>query len=122
MAHQFQLITVLAAIGLVLMCSCTTESERTLQPTKTTVFVSDTDGEPIVGAKVYSVSESITVGPKVTDSRGLATVPTNLQGTKWVRVVAEGFEIKQSEVLPERTLRVVLKALETASLATQTME
>ena len=122
MAHQIQLVTVLAAIGLVLICSCASET-GTLRSAKVTVIVTDNGGQPIENAEVYSVSASMTVGPHVTNTLGEATVPHNLQESQWVRVVAAGYQVAQYEVSRQETLRVVLQpAKADNSLAAGTRE
>lgn len=76
------------------------------------VIVTGVDGKPIAAAKVEAVALSMSTGPSTTDQQGMATVPINVQGAKWVRVSANGFETVQVDIPDTWPLRVTLPAAE----------
>jgi hypothetical protein len=55
------------------------------------VHVIDAAGTPIPQAEVWSQSLSMDIGPNLTDAHGDAEVPSNIQGTKWIRVARTGY-------------------------------
>jgi hypothetical protein len=56
------------------------------------VYVVDPAGQPIPNAKVYAVSLSMNIGPNITDSKGYAQVPSNIQGAQWIAVECNGYK------------------------------
>ncbi len=73
------------------------------------VIVTDPEGDPVPGAKVYGISLSITAGPNATDSRGRAEVPDTIQRAQWVTVAKPGFATAHVDAPDEWPLRVVLQ-------------
>lgn len=57
----------------------------------TKVHVIDSAGTPIPQAEVWSQSLSMDSGPNLTDAHGDAEVPSNIQGTTWIRVCRKGY-------------------------------
>jgi hypothetical protein len=73
------------------------------------VHVVDARGAPVEGAEVYAVSLSMNTGPNLTDAEGEASLPDNIQGTKWVEVRKPGFKTAHVDVPAEWPLRVTLQ-------------
>ncbi len=73
------------------------------------VRVIDTNGKPIEGAKVSSVSLSMYTGPCFTNKKGYASVPNNIQGTKWISISRSGYMSKSVGTPDLWPLIVVLK-------------
>ncbi len=75
------------------------------------VVVMNVQGNPIPDALVYSVSLSMDVGPAKTNSRGEASVPSNIQGIHWVEVSKNGYKSVRVEVSGSWPLNIILKEL-----------
>src|SRR5689334_21206288 len=73
------------------------------------VKVSDSAGQSVQGARVQAVSLSLNSTPNITDAQGEATVPSMVQGAKWISVSKAGFETIQVDMPKQWPLRVTLK-------------
>jgi beta-lactamase regulating signal transducer with metallopeptidase domain len=102
-------VAALFAVGLgVVLLACSVQGEDGI------IVVTDESGKAIEGADVYAVSLSMNAGPAKTDTNGKATLPANIQGTKWVDVSKAGFESTQIDVPQKWPLKVILKAQQIA--------
>lgn len=113
----FVLIFVLTCLFIGLF-GCTTPQNATLvDPTdrpirgsaQQIVIVVDQSGHPIAGASVEAVSLSINSEPALTNAKGEATLPMNIQGTKWIRVEKEGYQSVHEDVPNNWPVKIVLQ-------------
>ena len=106
---------ILAVVVLFAGCDSAADSIRpdnthpASRPVPGSVIVTDVAGQPIAGATVAAVALSTTTGPNLTDTNGKTQLPGNIQGVKWVRVSATGFETVQVEVPQNWPLRIQLQ-------------
>lgn len=54
------------------------------------VRVIDSQGNPVAGAEVRAVSFSMNTGPAITNADGWSSLPTNIQGTRWIEIRYQG--------------------------------
>ena len=73
-----------------------------------TVRVVDSAGKPIPNAEVFAISLSMNTGPNITDQDGYASVPYNVQGTKWIAVSCVGYKDAQVNVPPKFPIELTL--------------
>ena len=73
------------------------------------VIVTDEDGRPVQGAKVYALSLSVNSGPTETNAKGEASIPSNVQGTKWILITKSGYKELQAAMPDEWPLRLTLE-------------
>jgi hypothetical protein len=59
------------------------------------IRVVDAGGAPVRGAQVTGVALSTSSAPVLTDADGWATVPGNVQGTRWISIACSGFASTQ---------------------------
>ena len=76
---------------------------------KQVVVVTDATGAPVQGANVEAVSPSMNVGPAVTNAKGVAALPINPQGTKWVQVSKPGYTTAHEELPSKWPMNVTLE-------------
>jgi hypothetical protein len=62
------------------------------------VQVVDQNGAPVAGAEVMAISPSFASGPNLTDRKGIAAVPYNIQGAQWITISKPGYVAVYAEV------------------------
>jgi len=101
-------LIVIASMSVLLLVGCLTVGPEVIV-TDQKVIVVDRRRSPIRDAEIYAVSLSMNIGPAKTDGRGEASVPFNIQGTRWISVAKEGYQAVQVPVPIEWPLKVILK-------------
>ena len=76
---------------------------------KSTVVVVDISGKPISGAQVTGTSLSMSTSKVITNAKGKANVPSNIQGIKWVQVEKVGFKSTLVAIPTTWPLKITLK-------------
>ena len=90
---------VFATFSILFITGCSTER----------VIVVDGNGSPIQDAEIYAASLSMNTGPAKTNAKGRATVPSNIQGAKWVSVKKNGYQDVQLPIPAKWPLKIILK-------------
>ena len=80
------------------------------QACATPVWIVDSDGRPIQGARIEPYSLSINYEPVVSDGKGRADILWQLKKVEWINVSRKGYETKREiKIQSPGPLRVVLK-------------